>query len=151
LHTLKTLPIFLFLLLFPFLASCGTSDKNNEQSDDAIGDNLTVFGGSVGGVWSVFTEGVSEAVRKENPGTLISAVPGTVAGNPVAVSEGKADFAISESLTAYFAYEGDHPFEESHENIRAVAAIMPINVFQFVAPANVEFDSIENIADDNIG
>lgn len=143
--------VILFTIIM--LASCGTSESsstNNEKTDTPISENLTVFGGSVGGVWSIFTEGVSEAVRKENPGTLISAVPGTVAGNPVAVAEGKTDFAISESLTASFAYEGSVPFEEKHDNIRAVAVIMPINVFQVVAPADAPFDSFSEIANEQI-
>lgn len=139
--------IFILLSSILLLTSCGESTTETESPID---ENLTVYGGSVGGIWSVFTEGVSEAVRREYPGTLINAVPGTVAGNPVTVSEGKTDFAISESLTALFAYEGKKPFTEKHENLRAVAAIMPENIFQLVAPTSAPFDSIEQIAKEEI-
>lgn len=151
------LSIVVTFLVMIGLTACGTGSGNgseetkNESSESKIKDNLTIFGGSVGGVWSIFTEGVSEAVRKEYPGTHISAVPGTVAGNAVAVSQGKTDFAISESLTANFAYEGTQSFDEAHENIRAVAAIMPINVFQLVAPVDADFDTVEDIAANDIG
>ena len=131
------------ILLVLIMAGC---DNNAGATDESTASgNYTVYGGSVGGIWSIFTEGVSEAFRKEYPGTKISAVPGTVAGNPVLVNQQKADFAISESLTAAFAYEGRAPFDETSEDIRAVAAIMPINTFQLVARESADFDSIEDV------
>lgn len=142
--------IISIVLLAIIVTACAATENSSNANNAVLEDNLTIFGGSVGGVWSIFTEGVSEAVRKEYPGTQISAVPGTVAGNAIAVSRKKTDFAISESLTAHFAYEGSRPFNESHENIRAVAAIMPINVFQVVAPVNAPFDSIEDVAKNNL-
>jgi len=139
--------ILLLILCISLLVSCSSkSDDSSQKESGSIDGQLTIFGGSVGGVWSVFTEGVSEAVRREHQGANVSAVPGTVAGNVVAVSEGKADFAISESLTAKFALDGTVNFDETHENIRAVAGIMPINVFQLVAPKSVSFSSVEEVA-----
>lgn len=145
--------LLLMLVIFTIVSGCSMTDaKDNVKDGEAeTNHNLTIYGGSVGGVWSTFTEGVSEAVRREYPGTLISAIPGTVAGNSVLVDQKKADFAIAESLTARFAYEGHKPFNEKHENIRAVAAIIPENTFQLVAPVSAPFDSIEEVVHDNIG
>lgn len=128
-----------------FISGCG--DENNGAEEKNIEENLTIFGGSVGGVWSVFTEGVAEAIRKEYPSTLISSVPGTVFGNPVAVSQGKTEFAISESLTAFYAYQGLDPFEEEYGNVRAVASLIPDNTFQLVAPQSAPFNSVQEIAE----
>lgn len=133
--------------LFLFMIIIGCSQENLSESEN---EQITVFGGSVGGIWSIFTEGISEAYRKEHPGTLISSFPGTVAGNPILVDEKKADFAISESLIATFAYEGDDPFDQSYPDIRAVANIMPTNIFQLVAPKDVPFDSIEDIVEQQL-
>lgn len=144
----------IILLMFTLLITtgCTNGDAKNKKIDDlAITDHLTIYGGSVGGVWSIFTEGVAESVRREIPGTSISAVPGTVAGNPILVNQEKADFAIAESLTARFAYEGREPFTEKHDQIRAVAAIIPINTFQMVAPVKTPYNSIQEIADQGIG
>lgn len=142
------LSIFIMFLII-FLSGC--QSEQTEKSDvQPLDGNLTVHGGSVGGVWSLFTEGISEAVRKEFPGTLISAVPGTVAGNPVLVDQKETDFAIAESLTARLAYEGKEPFDKKYEHIRAVAAIMPENVFQLVAPVDAPFDSIEDVAQEQL-
>lgn len=139
------------LLILLIVSACGNINENNDKNKEKQNvDHLTIYGGSVGGVWSIFTEGVSEAFRREYPGTLINAIPGTVAGNPILIDQGKTDFAIAESLTAQFAYKGHNPFREKHENIRAVAAIIPENVFQMVAPANVSFDSVEDIVNDEI-
>ena len=146
----KRISLLVFILVM--ISACGTTDSNVEQKDDkeAESQQLTIYGGSVGGVWSTFTEGVSEAVRREYPGTQISAMPGTVAGNSILVDQGKADFAIAESLTARFAYEGHKPFDEKHENIRAVAAIIPENTFQMVAPVSAPFDSVEEVVQNDI-
>lgn len=141
--------IGLMMLLMTLVVSACSEQTDDE--DTKITKNITVHGGSVGGVWSIFTEGVSEAVRREYPGTFISSVPGTVAGNPVSVDQDKTDFAIAESLTALFAYEGVAPFTEAHENIRAVAAIIPVNVFQMVAPKGAPFDSVEDVVNNKIG
>lgn len=143
--------IGLFIITI-FLSGCGNSNNTSESKENSpITENLTIYGGSVSGVWSLFTEGVSEAIRRENAGTSISAIPGTVAGNAILVDQGEADFAIAESLTARFAYDGEAPFEEKHDQIRAVAAIIPENTFQMVAPEKADFDSIQDIADENIG
>lgn len=134
--------------VFVFSSCESTNSSDGEQMGDL--DQITVYGGSVGGIWSIFTEGISEAVRREYPSTLISSVPGTVAGNPILIEQEKADFAISESLIATFAFEGTTPFEEKHESIRAVAAIMPINIFQLVAPISAPFDSIEDVVNNQM-
>src|SRR5690606_37706081 len=139
----KIMKLLMILIIFfsIFISGCGEEKPSGkEESSKEIPDNITIFGGSVGGVWSVFTEGVSEAVRKEYPGTLISAVPGTVFGNPVSVSQGKTGFEISESLTAFFAYKGHAPFEEELRNVRAVASLIPENTFQLVAPESASFN-----------
>ncbi|HLQ72221.1 MAG TPA: TAXI family TRAP transporter solute-binding subunit [Bacillota bacterium] len=146
----KFIHLVLILCIIPIMfAGCSQSiNSDAKDSKEALEGNLTINGGSVGGIWSVFTEGVAEAIRREYPGTLISAVPGTVSGNPTIVNNGKAEFAISESLTAQFAYEGTGPFSEKNDDIRAVAAIMPENVFQFVAPEKANFDSVRDIVND---
>lgn len=139
----------LFMGMFLLIGCAATSvEEGNEESEQV--QNITIYGGSVGGVWSIFTEGVTEAVRKEYPGTMISAIPGTVAGNPILVSDRKTDFALSESLTAFFAYAGKQPFNEKKENIRAVAAIIPENVFQFVAPNDAPFHTVSDIVQNNV-
>lgn len=135
--------IFVFTVLTLIIGCSHNIDEPNK--DSAISGDLSINGGSVGGVWSIFTEGVAEAVRKEYPGTMINALPGTVAGNPVLVDQEKIEFAISESLTALFAYQGHSPFDEKHENIRAVAAIIPENVFTLIAPTSSPFNSVEEI------
>lgn len=146
---IKLLFILIFMTLF--CSSCGNTGHDLDTSEEHILDQTVINGGSVGGIWSIFSEGIAEAVRRENPGTMISSAPGTVAGNPILVHEGKADFAVAESLIAQFAYEGKEPFTEQHEHIRAVATIMPVNIFQFVAPVNASFQSVEDIVEHQVG
>lgn len=140
----KTFQVFCIIGFVLLLMGCQVSSLGEEPTKGTR-EQITVYGGSVGGVWSIFTEGIAEAYRKEHSNALISSFPGTVAGNPILVHEGKADFAIAESLIATFAYEGKYPFEQPYENIRAVAAIMPVNIFQLVALERAPFDSVEEI------
>lgn len=148
---MKRILFALFILLFLFACENNTPEPRANQEKASIPEQLTIYGGSVGGVWSTFTEGISEAIRREYPGTFISSMPGTVAGNPILTNQEKTDFAIAESLTARFAYAGESPFTEKHEQIRAVAAIIPENTFQMVAPKKASFDSIEDIVTNDIG
>lgn len=144
---MKRVSLFIFILFLILLTGCGAAEELKAEGES---EHVTISGGSVGGVWSIFNEGIAEAIRKENPDIMVNPVPGTVAGNAVLVEQGKAEFAISESLTAMFAYEGHAPFETKHENIRAVAAVIPINVYQLVAPKNVPFDSVEEIVNNKV-
>ena len=67
---------------------------------------FTVAGGSVGGSWSVFTEGAVEAMRRGNKDYQISAEPGSTTANPGMVDQGKVEMGVAFGLTALQAYQG---------------------------------------------
>jgi len=111
---------------------------------------LTCVGGSVGGVWSIYTEGVSEVMRMGNPDYIINAEPGSTSANPGVVNDNKAQLGLAFGLTSYQAYKGMEPYKQECKNLRAVAALIPKNVFQFVVSKKSNINSFEQVKNDEI-
>jgi len=109
--------------------------------------HFTVVGGSVGGSWSVFTEGAVEAMRRgtKDKDYMISAEPGSTTGNPGMVNSGKVEMGVSFGLTALQAYQGKSDFKTPMKNLRAVCGLIPINAFQFVMTDKSGINTFEEI------
>lgn len=116
---------------------------DGEQDNRPI--NTTIVGGRVGGVWSVFTEGVAETIRRTYPGSVVTVEPGSTTGNPGVVSEGRIPYGMAYAMTAYAALKGNEPFEKAYPNLVAVSAIIPVNAYQFVVRKETGLNSIEDI------
>jgi TRAP transporter TAXI family solute receptor len=93
---------------------------------------FTVAGGSVGGSWSIFTEGAVEAMRRGNKDYQISAEPGSTTANPGMIDQGKVEMGVAFGLTALQAYQGKGEYKTPMKNLRAVCGLIPVNAFQFV-------------------
>ena len=107
---------------------------------------LTLVGGRTGGVWSIFSEGIAESIRKSNPGALVTVEPGSTSGNPGIVNQGRVPIGLAYSLTAYSAYRGTEPYEgKPSPNLRSVAAVMPNNFYQFCVNKKSGLTSIQDI------
>jgi len=110
--------------------------------------NLTIIGGRTGGVWSVFSEGIAESIRKSNPGAIVTVEPGSTSGNPGIVNQGRIPVGLAFSLTAYSAYRGTEPYAgKPNPNLRAVAAVMPKNLYQFCVSKRSGLTSLADIKD----
>lgn len=139
------------ILTLALLATgCGTQANGGSQSAGGAQEkqmNLTIVGGRAGGVWSVFTEGVAESVRKSNKDSIITVEPGSTTGNPGLVNQGKVQFGMAYSLTAYEAYQGIEPYDSPNPNLRSVAVIIPQNLYQFTVSEKIGLNSIQEIKD----
>jgi TRAP transporter TAXI family solute receptor len=108
--------------------------------------NLTLVGGRTGGVWSVFSEGIAESIRKSNPGAIVTVEPGSTSGNPGLVNQGRIPLGLAYSLTAYAAFRGTEPYAgKPSPNLRAVAAVMPKNLYQFCVSKKSGLTSLTDI------
>ncbi len=108
--------------------------------------NVTLIGGRTGGVWSIFSEGIAESIRKSNPGAVVTVEPGSTSGNPGLVNQGRVPLGLAYSLTAYAAYRGTEPYEgKPSPNLRAVAAVMPKNLYQFCVSKKSGLTSLADI------
>ena len=129
------------LFLVIFLTACGA-----EHGDPPL--QTTIVGGSVGGAWSVFTEGIAETIRREYDGSIVTVEPGGIVENPAMVSLGKVPYGLSYAMTAYAAYEGAEPYDKPYNDIRAVSVVIPGNYYQFLVSADYRYDSLEEIIND---
>ena len=119
----------LYLLLVLMLVAALQPPADAQQPKPL---NLTLVGGRTGGVWSVFSEGIAESIRKSNPGAIVTVEPGSTSGNPGLVNQGRIPLGLAYSLTAYAAFRGTEPYAgKPSPNLRAVAAVMPKNLYQF--------------------
>jgi uncharacterized protein len=108
--------------------------------------NVTLIGGRTGGVWSVFSEGIAESIRKSNPGAVVTVEPGSTSGNPGLVNQGRVPLGLAYSLTAYAASRGTEPYAgKPSPNLRAVAAVMPKNLYQFCVSKKSGLTSLADI------
>jgi TRAP transporter TAXI family solute receptor len=107
---------------------------------------LTLVGGRTGGVWSIFSEGIAESIRKSNPGAVVTVEPGSTSGNPGIVNQGRVPIGLAYALTAYSAFRGTEPYEgKPSPNLRSVAAVMPKNFYQFCVNKKSGLTSIQDI------
>lgn len=139
----------LILILSTFvLIACSETDENgstNSSGEESI--QTTIIGGRTGGAWSVFSEGIAEAIRRENDGAIITVEPGGIVENPPAVNTGKLAYGLSYAMTSYAALVGNDPYKEPNEDIRAVSVVIPANYYQFIVKEEMEYDTIQEIID----
>jgi TRAP transporter TAXI family solute receptor len=126
---------------------CLTACEGGEASGSTVNDSIqtTIIGGRTGGAWSVFTEGVAESIRREHDGSIITVEPGGIVENPPTVGTDTVPYGMSYAMTAYAAYRGVEPYDQSYEDIRAVSVVVPANYYQFIVKANRPYDSFEEM------
>jgi len=148
-------------ILLLMVTSCGGNITQNEPGSSGQAGSIdvsqgsveksgpwdvTILGGSVGGVWSAITEGVAESVRRNAPpGSNITAEPGKDGPNSIMVAKKEAELALSYSPTAYTALKGIDPYQEAYPGIRAVAVLNPNSTFHFLVLKNTGLTSIEDL------
>lgn len=127
-----------------------TACNSWEQAENSENIHTTIVGGRVGGSWSIFTEGIAESIRREHNGAIITVEPGGLVENPLTVATNRVPYGVSYSMTAFAAYSGKEPYREAYDSIRAVSVIIPANYYQFIVRADVDFTSLDEIAEKQI-
>lgn len=87
--------------------------------------NLTVLGGTVGGMWYVVAGGLSEIFKEVLPDSTISVEPGGGASNVSLISSGEAHLGLANACSLYDGWHGAEPFGTPQRGIRAIAALFP--------------------------
>lgn len=103
---------FWALLFFLATASCSTGAA--PVHDDGVPINLTLAGGAAQGMFAVLGEAVTEAVRRQYPGSALVYEPGNNAGSLLKMLRG--DVALSMYATGELnaALKGEAPFREAY-------------------------------------
>lgn len=113
------------------------------------GSNITLCGGSPGGLWSLLGAGLDAAVRKiDEESTVTYQTSSGGFANIVQVAQGKCDLGIVHIGEVLIAQRGEEPFKEPTGGVAAVSMLYDWAPMQWVTDKSyAEENGIESIAD----
>ncbi len=136
--------------LFQFVAAAAISGVAFTASVPAYaGNNITLCGGSPGGLWSLLGAGIDAAVRKVDPESNVTYQTSSGGfANIVQVNQGKCDLAIVHVGEVAIAARGEAPFSEPTGGVAAVALLYNWAPMQWVTDKSfAQENGIETIGD----
>lgn len=158
----KLVSLVLILLFTFFAAGCSSTEKQEPAPEPGTKATekpaesaatpeqkyeVTILGGSAGGMWSVITEGVAESIRRGlSTNARITTEPGKDGPNQSLVNKGEVEFAVGYEATAMAAINGLEPYAEKHNDLMAVAVLSPIMPFQFFVDAKTGLKSFSDLS-----
>lgn len=115
----------------------------------AAARNITLCGGSPGGLWSLLGAGLDAAVRKVDPDSNVTYQTSSGGfANIVQVKQGKCDLAIIHIGEVVIARRGEEPFKEPTEGVSAVALLYDWAPMQWLTDAAfAKANNLTSIAD----
>ena len=113
------------------------------------GSNITLCGGSPGGLWSLLGAGLDAAVRKIEPDSTVTYQTSSGGfANIVQVAKGKCDLGIVHIGEVLIAQKGEEPFKEPTGGVSAVSMLYNWAPMQWVIDrAYADENGLESIAD----
>jgi len=113
----------------------------------AFANNLTFGAMAPGSAWYMFGATLSEIVKSEIPGSTLEVIArGGGVSNPVAVSTGKTDIALSNRATAVWATEGISPYKKKYNNLRVlVGGINQVRVSPIATSSYLEKSGLKTL------
>jgi hypothetical protein len=97
------------------------------------GQNITLCGGSPGGLWSLLGSGLDAAVRAVDPESNVTYQTSSGGfANIVQLKQGKCDLAIVHIGEVVIAARGEEPFKEPTDGVSAVAMLYDWAPMQWV-------------------
>lgn len=111
--------------------------------------NITLCGGSPGGLWSLLGAGLDAAVRKIEPDSTVTYQTSSGGfANIVQVAQGKCDLGIVHVGEVVIAQRGEEPFKEPTGGVAAVSMLYDWAPMQWVIDKNyAEENGLNSIAD----
>lgn len=115
----------------------------------SAGTNVTLCGGSPGGLWSLLGAGLDSAVRKIDPESSVTYQTSSGGfANIVQVNQGKCDMAIVHVGEILIAGRGEEPFKEPTGGVAAVSMLYDWAPVQWVIDSDfAEEHGLTSIAD----
>lgn len=106
------LGLLVFFLAFLTKPSCGMAEA--PLRDDGAPINLTLAGGSPQGMFAVLGEAVTEAVRRQYPGSALVYEPGNNAGSLLRMLRGDVSLSMYAAGELNAALKGEAPFPRAY-------------------------------------
>lgn len=139
--------VAILIMIMIFTASCNTSNSpgttistSSDTSFDTSPIDISMLGGSPGGVWDMITNGISACVNISYPGSIVQITPGNSSSNISRLVNKEAEFALIHNTVAHAS---------KSEDLRSVAALYP-SVFQIAVSESLGVRTFEEIITDKI-
>lgn len=115
----------------------------------SAGSNITLCGGSPGGLWSLLGTGLDSAVRQIDPGSTVTYQTSSGGfANIMQVKQGKCDIAIVHVGEIVIANRGEAPFKEPIDGIAAISMLYDWAPMQWVTDKGyAEANNLTSIGD----
>lgn len=110
----------------------------------------TVSAGSISGSWFAIMTTMFELYRNNIDGLTYTTIPGGSVANPMSLSSGQSQFAMSYSTNLFAAARGDEPYEGKLENVRAIANTGLSAYMHVYFDKKLGIESLTDIADRKI-
>lgn len=140
------------LLAFAFGCSPRAEEPRAEEGEAAarkeVKFTLSLTGATPagGGVWDMIGAGLAEAIMRNNPGSVVTVVPGGGVSTVPVVSKGEAELGLTHSPIAAAGLKGIEPFQEKFENITAITSLYTSKL-QFIVSPDLNLKSVADIKD----
>ena len=145
----------LLCVLVLFCGACGNNGSSQTQADistetdpSEVKLNLNFAGSSPGGVWYMVMSGVTECLSRTYENSAVTVIPGEGVSNLVRIANGESDIGLTHSAIAA-AVAGLDPFEETYDNVSAVASLYASQL-QFIVTKASGITSFEQIRDNQM-
>lgn len=116
------LVILVTFMLVIALTGCG-GNSGVDLGDENSPITTTILSGGTADKWFMLSNGFSEALNRNYPGSILHIAPGTPAANILNLNENSAEFGLCHTNLAFEAYTGTGQFEEAKDNVAAVALL----------------------------
>jgi len=133
----KIIAAMLILIALTVLVALPAAAQSKKQ--------LTLATASIGGAYYPMGQAMTTVINKHVP--YLSLTPEVTNGavqNPRLVGDGNTDFGITNANTAYFAFNGQKPYNKKIENLAAIGNLHP-SVFHIVVLAKSKINSIADL------
>ena len=139
--------VAILMIIMMIITSCNatpqpstTASPSGDSPFDASPVDISMLGGSPGGVWDMVTSGISACVNISYPKSIVQITPGNSSSNINRLANQEAEFALVHNTVAHAS---------KSEDLRAVAALYP-SVFQIAVSKDIGVTSFEEIIDNKI-
>lgn len=120
----KLVVLISLLCMFTFAAVAWSASPQKKA--------MTLATATIGGAYYPVGQAMTSIINKYVPGIAITPeVTNGAVENPRLVGDGDTDFGITNANTAFFAFDGQKPYNKKIENLAAIGNLHP-SVFQIV-------------------
>lgn len=137
--------VLLFVALITIPAGCGPGQEGEEGADpDSERTTFVIGGSSIGGLFYTLGSAMGEMIEAEIEGITTEVFAGNGGVNVSLVNQGEADIAFTLANSCILGQRGEAPYDEPHDNIKALMAVYPSHM-HLVVHKDSDIKTLEDI------